>query len=518
MKLLTADQIRAWDAYTIEHEPITSIDLMERASTVFTDWFSTLYNAENTVYLFCGTGNNGGDGLAIARLLHQRFYNVKVFICRISTSESDDFKTNLSRLPLRSEILRGYINEQDAFPKIEKDAIIIDAILGSGLSRPVTGYWAGFFEYLNELKNEIISVDIPSGLFSNKTLKNMVRSDIPNTFGTEGVAIEAKQVFSFEIPKISFLMPENQHIIQSFTYKSIGLKQDFLDNIDSNNIYITLDFIKNLIKKRDKFSHKGTHGHALLVVGSFGIAGAAVLAARACMRSGVGLLTVHTPQCNRLILQTTIPEAMVRTDADEFAISQNNDSIIYEAIGIGSGIGKAGRTASALKIYLSKTTLPMVIDADALNLIADNPEMLSLIPKHSILTPHPKEFERLFGKTKDDFERLELMRNRAKTLKINILLKGAHTIVANTEGVCHFNSTGNAGMATAGSGDVLTGIITGLLAQGYEPSEAAILGVYLHGLAGDLAAEKLGQEALIASDIIENLGLAFKKLTAKLQN
>jgi ADP-dependent NAD(P)H-hydrate dehydratase / NAD(P)H-hydrate epimerase len=507
MKLLTADQIRAWDAYTIEREPITSIDLMERASTVFTDWFSSLYDSENTVNIFCGPGNNGGDGLAIARLLHQRFYNVKVFICRISTSESDDFKTNLSRLPSRSEILRGYLNEHDAFPKIEKDAIIIDAILGSGLSRPVTGYWADFFEYLNESKNDIVSVDIPSGLFSDKTLKN-----------TEGVAIEAKQVLSFEIPKLSFLMPENQHFIKSFSCKSIGLKQDFLDNIDSKNIYITLDFVKNLVKKRNKFSHKGTYGHALLVVGSFGMAGAAVLAARACMRSGVGLLTVHTPQCNRLILQTTIPEAMVRTDADEFAISQNNDSIIYEAIGIGSGIGKAGRTASALKIYLSKTTLPMVIDADALNLIADNPEMLSLIPKHSILTPHPKEFERLFGKTKDDFERSELLRNKAKSLKINILLKGAHTIVANTEGVCHFNSTGNAGMATAGSGDVLTGIITGLLAQGYEPSEAAILGVYLHGLAGDLAAEKVGQEALIASDIVEHLGLAFKKLTAKLQN
>jgi ADP-dependent NAD(P)H-hydrate dehydratase / NAD(P)H-hydrate epimerase len=509
MKLLTTNQIRAWDAYTIEHEPITSCDLMERAASVFTDWFSALYDADKTVHIFCGTGNNGGDGLAIARLLHQRFYNVKVSICRISSSESDDFKTTLARLPLRSEILSlhlgGYVNEGDALPKIEKGAIIIDAILGSGLSRPVTGYWADFFEYLNECEIDIISVDIPSGLFSDKTLKN-----------TEGVAIEAKHVLSFEIPKLSFLLPENQHFIQSFSYKSIGLKQDFLATVESNNIYLTFDFVKNLIKKRDKFSHKGTYGHALLVVGSFGMAGAAVLSARACMRSGVGLLTVHTPQCNRLILQTTIPEAMVRTDADEFAISQNNDAVIYEAIGIGSGIGKAGRTASALKIYLSKTTKPMVIDADALNLIADNPEMLSLIPKHSILTPHPKEFERLFGKSKDDFERLELLRNKAKTLKINILLKGAHTIIADTEGVCYFNSTGNAGMATAGSGDVLTGIITGLLAQDYEPSDAAILGVYLHGLAGDFAAEKVGQEALIAGDIIENLGFAFKKLTAKL--
>jgi ADP-dependent NAD(P)H-hydrate dehydratase / NAD(P)H-hydrate epimerase len=501
MKLLSTQQIKAWDNYTIQNEPIASIDLMERASEVFTHWFSALYDSENTVYVFCGTGNNGGDGLAIARLLHHSFFNVKVFICTVSNAESDDFKINLSRLPIRSEILRGYLHEDDIFPTIEKKAIIIDAVLGSGLSRPVTGYWASFFEYLNESNNDIVSVDIPSGLFADKTLKN-----------TEGVAIEAKHVLSFEIPKLSFLMPENQYVIQSFSYKSIGLKQDFLENIDSNNIYITSDFIKSLLKKRAKFSHKGSHGHALLVVGSFGMAGAAVLAARACMRSGVGLLTVHTPQCNRLILQTTIPEAMVRTDADEYAISQNNDVISYEAIGIGSGIGKAGRTASALKNYLSQTTFPMVIDADALNLIADNPEMLPLIPKHSILTPHPKEFERLFGKTKDDFERLELLRNKAKSLKINILLKGAHTIVSNTEGVCHFNSTGNAGMATAGSGDVLTGIITGLLAQDYEPTNAAILGVYLHGLAGDLAAEKVGQEALIASDIIEHLGLAFKKI------
>jgi ADP-dependent NAD(P)H-hydrate dehydratase / NAD(P)H-hydrate epimerase len=307
-------------------------------------------------------------------------------------------------------------------------------------------------------------------------------------------------------------MPENQWFIQSFFYQSIGLKQDFLDTIVSENIYVTPHFIKNILKKRTKFSHKGTHGHAILVVGSFGMAGAAVLSARACMRAGAGLLTVHTPQCNRLVLQTTIPEAMVRTDADEFAISQNNDVVSYQAIGIGSGIGKAGRTAGALKNYLSQTTLPMVIDADALNLIADNPEMLLLIPKHSILTPHPKEFERLFGKTKDDYERLELLRTKAKSLKINILLKGAHTIVANTEGVCHFNSTGNAGMATAGSGDVLTGIITAFLAQGYEPPQAAILGVYVHGLAGDLAAEKVGQEALIAGDIVDSLGAAFLRI------
>ena len=496
MKLLTANQIRAWDSFTIQNEPISSYHLMERASSIFTDWFSTIYDSKTPILIFCGTGNNGGDGLAIARFLHYLRYDVGVYICRISKKETEDFAKNLVKIQgLDADLLRGYILEQNTFPTIPDNAVIIDAILGSGLTRPVTGYWASFFEYLNQSKAEIVSVDIPSGLFSDKH--------------TEGGTIKADRVLSFEIPKLAFLLPENEPFSSNFEYKSIGLHQAFLGEIDAQNVFVTSDFIQPFLKKRKKFDHKGTFGHALLVVGSSGMAGAAVLAARACMRSGVGLLTVQTPLCNRLILQISLPEAIVVADLNETELSQVIDNQPYSAIGIGCGIGKGEKAATVLRGYLEQSKRPVVLDADALNILSENPEWLDLIPKNSILTPHPKEFERLFGKAVNDFDRLELLRSKAKYLKINILLKGAHTIVADTEGYCYFNSTGNAGMATAGSGDVLTGIITGLLTQGYEPKTAAILGVYLHGLAGDLAVRNVGLEALLASDIIENLGKAF---------
>ncbi len=499
MKLLTADQIHAWDSFTIQNEPISSYNLMERASSVFTDWFSTIYDTQRPILIFCGTGNNGGDGLAITRFLHYLRYDVGVYICRISKNETVDFAKNLGKIQgLNSSILRGDIFEQNAFPIIPNNIIVIDAILGSGLTRPVTGYWASFFKYLNQSQVEIVSVDLPSGLFSDKH--------------TEGVAIKATRVLSFETPKLAFLLPENEPFVGDFEYKSIGLHQMFLESIEAKNVFVTPDFIQSFLKKRKKFDHKGTYGHALLVMGSSGMAGAAVLAARACMRSGVGLLTVQTPLCNRLILQISLPEAIVVADKNETELSQVIDCQSYSAIGIGCGIGKREKAAAVLRGYLEESNCPVVLDADALNILSENPEWLDIIPKNSILTPHPKEFERLFGKADNDFDRLELLRSKAKYLKINILLKGAHTVVADTEGCCYFNSTGNAGMATAGSGDVLTGIITGLLTQGYEPKTAAILGVYLHGLAGDLAAKRVGQEALLASDIIENIGKAFLEM------
>ncbi len=502
MKLLTADQIRAWDSFTIQNEPISSYNLMERASSIFTDWFSRIYDTQRPVVILCGTGNNGGDGLAITRFLYYLRYDVGVYICQISKNKTEDFSKNLEKIQeLDASILRGAISEQDTFPTIPKNALIIDAILGSGLTRPVVGYWASFFNFLNESQAEIICVDIPSGLFSDKH--------------TEGVALKSTRVLSFEIPKLAFLLSENEAFIGHFEYRIINLLPSFLDNINANNIFVTPNFIQPFLKKRKKFDHKGTYGHALLVVGSGGMAGAAVLAARACLRSGVGLLTVQTPLCNQLILQISIPEAIVVADQNETELSQVIESHTYSTIGIGCGIGKGEKTSAVLRGYLEQSKRPVVLDADALNILSKNPDWLEIIPKNSILTPHPKEFERLFGKSDNDFDRLELLRNKAKALKINILLKGAHTVIADTEGCCYFNSTGNPGMATAGSGDVLTGIITGLLAQGYEPKSAAILGVYLHGLAGDLAAKKLGQEALLATDIIKNLGKAFLKMKSE---
>ena len=497
MKILSADQIRAWDAFTIQNEPISSFDLMERAAATFTHWFSTIYERDRPVFIFCGTGNNGGDGVAIARILHFDFYEVHVFICKISNNETTDFQNNLQILP---DILRGQISEGDAFfPEILKNAVVIDAILGSGLSRSVEGFWADFFQYLNKSLTEIVAVDTPSGLFSDRH--------------TEGLAIiKADRTLSFEQPKLAFLLPENGQFVPNFEIRSIGLSHEFLEKMESINNLVTKNFIQKLLKKRGKFDHKGMFGHALLIVGSAGMAGAAVLSSRACIRSGVGLLTVQTPQYNRLILQISVPEAMIIADSDDTIISQVIDYQKFTAVGIGCGIGRDERTAAALHGILQTAKRPLVLDADALNIISENPDWLDLIPKGSILTPHLKEFERLFGKSNNDFDRLECLRERAKFLKIHILLKGAHTIVADTEGSCFFNATGNAGMATAGSGDVLTGIITGLLAQGYAPRDAAILGVYWHGLSGDVAARKLGQPSLIASDIIENLGEAFLEM------
>lgn len=501
MKILSAEQVRAWDRYTIENEPISSYDLMERAVVTFTYWFTNLYDSEKKVTIFCGTGNNGGDGLAIARLLYERFFDVSVFICRLSDNETTDFKKNLESLPHRANILRGAINIGDPFPTIPKDSIVIDAMLGSGLTRPLQPFWAAFFQHINNSAAEIVAVDVPSGLFSDRH--------------TEGISIQADRVFSFEIPKLAFFMPENQHIVKSFEFKTIGLKADYLETIAGCNIFITKNMAASMLKNRHKFVHKGTYGHALLICGSKGMAGAAILSSKACLRVGVGLLTIHTPQINRVILQTTVPEAMCREDVNQDAVTNIEDIKHFTTIGIGCGLGKDSRTVKTFKDTLKSYLKPIVIDADALNIISENKGMLSYLPENSILTPHPKEFERLFGITDNDFDRMELLRERAKTLKVNILLKGAHSIIGTTEGVCYFNSTGNSGMATGGSGDVLTGIITGLLAQGYKPSDAAILGVYIHGLAGDLAAEVVGEEALIAGDIIENLGAAFKLLHKK---
>ena len=499
MKIFTADQTRELDAYTIDHEPIASIDLMERASLTFVHWFVNKFpDHDIPVHVFCGSGNNGGDGLASARLLQQRFYNVTVWFCKISENPSPDFQANWDRLPRRTELQIRTIEKGAPLPDLPENVIAIDAIFGSGLNRPVEGYWADLFQHLNEQNITRVSIDIPSGLFADQH--------------SEGACMHADFTFSFEMPKRAFFFPENQNIVGEWSFESIGLHPDFITKTDTPFYYIDIIFAKKLLHKRQKFNHKGNFGHALLIMGSYGKVGAAILAARACLRSGVGLVTIHAPKCAYPILQMSIPEAMVNIDRHEFFLSEIPKLSAYKAIGVGCGIDQKRSSAEALEELLERSPIPLVLDADALNLISKNQKLVKKIPKNSILTPHPKEFERLFGATKNDFERNELQRTKARELNIYIVLKGAHTCIACPDGSCYFNATGNPGMATGGSGDVLTGIITGLLAQSYTPFEAATLGVYLHGLAGDIASEELEQEALIAGDIVQYLGRAFKKL------
>lgn len=499
MKVFAVNQIRALDAYTIAHEPIPSIDLMERASLVFTEWFTSLFPDEDTpVTIFCGPGNNGGDGLAVARLLHERFYPVQLITCGIGKQTSADFDINLGRLPKSIKDNRIHLQKGDKFEQIPKEHILIDAIFGSGLSRPVEGYWGELLARINELPNQVVSIDIPSGLFADSH--------------SSGNIIHADYTLSFELPKFTFFFPENDIYTGKWYFRSIGLSRTFLKKEPTRNFYITRDHIKSLLKKPGKFDHKGSYGHALLIMGSYGKMGAATLAAKACLRTGCGLVTVHLPKSGYEIMQTGAPEIMVSVDQEETCFGTLPDISAFSSIGAGCGLGTHDKTAKGLYSLLDKIDQPIMLDADALNILSENKAWLKKLPPNSILTPHPGEFKRLFGDASDDFARNTLQRKKAQELGIFIILKGAHTCIATPEGECYFNSTGNPGMATAGSGDVLSGMITSLLAQGYSPKTSSLLGVYLHGLAGDIAARTYGEKSMIASDIIEAIGHAYKTI------
>lgn len=496
MKILNVEQIRALDQYTIEHEPIAPINLMERAAQTFTDWFTARFPATFPVKIFCGLGNNGGDGLAIARLLLEQEYKVEVHVVRYMPRESDDFMHNHRRLRLL--LTPNYIEKEGDIPAIRHNEIVIDAILGSGLTRPAEGIVKSAIEAINRAPAQVVAIDIASGLYADQANE------------PDAVAVEPDHTVTFQLPKLGLLLPRNGRFVGEWHGLDIRLNQRFIDRAQTAFYYTTPSEARLLLHRRERYSNKGTFGHALLLAGSYGKVGAAVLAARACLRSGVGLLTVETPRCGYPILQTAVPEAMCLTAGHEHVLTEHTEEksppfTSYSAIGIGPGIGKAPETLAMLRQLLPTMEKPMVIDADALNLLAENRELLDQVPAHSILTPHPKEFERLTQAWDDDYQKLDLVREFARKYRLVVVLKGAYTAVTTPDGEVHFNSTGNPGLSTGGTGDVLTGVLTALLAQGYDPVEAAVLGVYAHGLAGDRAAEQRGQIGLTASDVIDAL-------------
>ncbi len=499
MEILSAEQIRAWDEYTMQHEPIASIDLMERAASSCFSWLEINGYTERSFSIYCGKGNNGGDGLALARMLSMLECYVTVHILEFGHLGTDDFQSNLARLHQTPVEVR-FVQGTEHFHPIPPDDILIDALLGSGLNRKLEGVTAQLVEHLNQSGNEIIAIDIPSGLFVSSSSK-------------DSVSIQATHTLSFQCYKPAFLMPENAAAVGEIHILNIGLHPGYLKTVTGESELLDAAIIHAIFKPRKSFANKGNFGHALLMAGSYGKIGAAVLGARACLRSGVGLLTCQVPGCGYQILQTTVPEAMILTDTDDkIHTAFPGDLSTYAVIGIGPGIGKEDRTVAFLEDILRRYQRPMVVDADALNILATHPTLLSLLPPYSLLTPHPKEFERLFGPSPNDFARLETAREQAKRLQCVILLKGHYTFIAMPGGKSYFNSTGNPGMAKGGSGDVLTGILTSLLSQSYSPGEAALLGVYLHGLAGDLAAAADAQESMLPSDLIDHLGAAFRHI------
>lgn len=499
MKIFSAPQLKDWDQYTILHEPIPSIQLMERASQACLEWILNNYSASNFFTIYCGKGNNGGDGLALARLLATAGKTVQLHILEFGYPGTLDFQQNLARIHQFPTIQIHYIQELNHLYPIKPDSIVVDALVGSGLNRPLEGLSKAVVSFINQCHNPVIAIDVPSGLFCDQS-------------SMECEVIQATHTLSFS-PKLSFYLPENKARIGDVHLMNIGLAPNFLKETEARFELITRQLSLRYIKPRPLYSHKGNYGHALLIAGNTGKMGAGVLAARSAIRSGVGLLSCYVPFSENLIMQVAVPEAMTITEKMHHGFFNSNaTSLPFHAVAIGPGFGTGPEQESLLEQLFNNYRKPLVIDADALTVLSNNVSLLKKIPPGSILTPHPGEFKRLFGESKNDFERIDLAIKMASTLKVVIVLKGHHTLVVSPQAPYYFNTTGNPGMAKGGTGDALTGIILALLAQGYSSIEASILGVFIHGKAGDLAAEKYTSFGMSTSDLIDSLGVAWKEL------
>ena len=501
MKILTGGQFRELDRYTIENLPIPSIELMERASRAVADVIRRRYDASRRVIIFAGPGGNGGDGLAVGRLLAADGRDVTAYLFNVGKGISPDCATNRDRIAATPGATLHEVVAEFRFPELRPTDIVVDALFGTGLSKALDGGFALVARGINASSATVVAIDMPSGLMCED-----------NTYNDSSSIVRATLTVGIQMPKLAYLFPENQRYVGEFTLVDIGLCQSGIDQLQAHLWLTEPAEVAAMLRQRPPFAHKGTMGHALLVAGSRGMAGAAILAARAALRSGLGKLTLHTPYDNLDILQTSVPEAIVQVDADPEHITAAFDATTFQAVGIGPGITTHRHTAAALHAYLQQQTGPLVLDADALNILAQNHEWMRHVHADTILTPHPGEMDRIVGHCQSTYERMARTRNLAINHHLFIVLKGRYTMVCTPAGDVLFNPTGNPGMATAGAGDVLTGIITGLLAQGYLPAEAATLGVYLHGLAGDIAAQALSEESLIASDIIAHLPDAFRRL------
>ena len=501
MKIFTSAQIHELDKYTIEHEPIKSIDLMERAAKALTQVITDTWSSATPIIVFAGPGNNGGDALAVARMLIEKNYDVKVWLFNISGNLSEDCTVNKQRLADKRSKALIEVTQEFEPPQLEANMLVIDGLFGSGLNKPLAGGFASLVKYINSSPSKVVSIDIPSGLMTED-----------NTYNVRANIIRADMTLTLQHQKLSFLFAENQQFIGQLKVLDIRLSKEGIEKIDAQYTLLEESDIIPRLLKRDPFAHKGKMGNALIIAGSYGMGGASVLATKACFRSGAGKVTVHTPKRNNLIMQISVPEAIIQFDKEETTFSEAVDTEDFNAVGIGPGLGTSEQTAIAIIAQLRRTQCPIVADADAINILSNHRAWLQQLPKGIILTPHPKEFDRLEGNCTDSYERLMKARDLAQRIQGYVLLKGHNTSLCLPDGHIIFNTTGNAGMATAGSGDVLTGIITGLLARGYKQEDACVVGMYLHGLAGDIAARELGEESVIASDLIQYLPYAFKRI------
>lgn len=501
MKIFPTASIKQLDAYTIEHEPISSIDLMERASQALAEAIAERWDSDTPFTVFAGPGNNGGDALAVSRLLAEKGFSPEVYLFNTKGSLSPDCKTNRDRLKEAPGVVFHEITSEFVPPMLTAGHVVIDGLFGSGLNKALSGGFAAVAKYINASPATVVAIDIPSGLMGED-----------NSYNVQSNIIRADLTLSLQLPKLAFFFAENEPFVGEWQLLDIGLDKEGMEKMETDYYLAESEAMSGLLKPRSRFAHKGNFGHALLIAGSQGMAGASVLAAQACLRSGVGLLTLHVPFCNQLIVQTAVPEAMTELDVSDTCFASPTDTDDYQAVGVGPGLGQSAETEKALLELIESCQTPMVVDADALNILGRNRSYIARLPKGSILTPHPKELERLVGKCQNSYERLMKARELAETAGVHIILKGAYSAVIAPSGKCCFNITGNPGMATGGCGDVLTGVLLALLAQGYETETAARLGAYVHGLAGDVARSKCGVMGMTAGDVVACLPEAWKSL------
>lgn len=502
MKILNREEIKFADEYTIQHEPIASIDLMERAARACVLQIMKFADDSEPVFVFCGKGNNGGDGFAIARMLLDRSYNCTAVAVDYPGEYSADCKTNYDKLKeLYPDSIYTVASEKDLeSTRFTSLGTVVDALLGTGSNKPLDGLLKEVVEFVNKNFTKVISIDCPSGLF------------IDQANDPDDRIVHSTVTLTFQYPKLAFFMAQNKWAVPEFEILNIGLHPHLEHLLKPRQFYLSRNDIKQLITQRHKFSHKGDYGHALLIAGSNSMRGAASISAMACLRSGAGLLTVHSVEGAINALMNHLPEAMCSIDPNSEFICELPDLKKYNVVAIGPGIGTEQETQDILKKLLNYNTSSLVIDADALNILAENKTWLSFLPEDTIITPHPKEFDRLTEEHSHDLDRYSTAKLFAMKHKLIVVLKGTYTVICMPDGSSYFNSTGNAGLAKGGSGDALTGIITGLLARGYRAPQAALIGVYIHGFAADLAIKKSSKESILASDVIDKLSKAFLKI------
>lgn len=502
MKIFESHTISEIDSATCEAQNIDSLQLMERAAGAVACEVISRFLPTQRIVVVAGPGNNGGDALAMARMLYEQGYKrVEVFLFNVVGKLSHDCEEERKRLLAIDGIDFTEVKRDFQPPYLSDKDVVVDGIFGSGLHRALQGGFMMLARYINESGAYVISIDIPSGLFgewnAGINTRDMVHADL---------------TLSFQTPRLSFFFAENEDIIGEWKILDIDLDEAKMREVPTDYLLIEAKNVRPLLRPRRNFTGKRDYGSVLMLTGSTGMMGASVMSARGCLRSGAGLVTVHSARLGMPIVQTAVPEAMFEPDRNDHFISDMSIHHTHQAVAVGPGIGTNDRTIDALESLLKNCDAPLVLDADALNCIARKPQLLTLLPAHTIITPHIGEFDRLFGEHENSEARLKKAVDMAKFYNIIIVLKGHYTAIVRPTGKVYFNSTGNPGMATAGSGDVLTGVIAAFLSQGYRPEHAATIGVFIHGLAGDMAVKETGECGLLASDIANCCGRAIRSV------